>query len=186
MQSEAIERGAERLVESERARRERRETAQPVRAGGRIAAADGARGEGVVSVDVAIAAFVAVSVELEQAAAAEVALDASDDGLEHGADLAGLEVTELDPRERVAVFIVVSAVEEDDVQMGIEPHVARRSLHGDDGACLCGARHRARGIEALDGRDEDPRERAEERAVLREPAPLKWEGQHSLPQCHFG
>ncbi len=46
-------------------------------------------------------------------------------------DLAGLQMTEPDPRARVAVF-VIGAVEEDHVQVSIETHVARRSLHGDD------------------------------------------------------
>jgi hypothetical protein len=42
------------------------------------------------------------------------------------------DVGGLDPGERIA-FFVIGAVEEDAVGVRIEPHVARRSLHGDDG-----------------------------------------------------
>ena len=111
----------------------------------------------------------------------EGARHASDRPFEHLADLAGLQVTELLPRER-GVLLVVRAVEEDHVKVWIEPQVRGRSLHDGDRAGL-GAGRCASGVEGVHGLDEDARQGAEQRAVVREPAPpRKGKRQHPLAE----
>jgi hypothetical protein len=71
VEGKAVERSAEGLVEAERARRERWQAAEPLRAGRRLAAEHRARSEGGLAVVIAVAIAVAVT-ELEQASAPEV------------------------------------------------------------------------------------------------------------------
>ncbi|XXX77050.1 hypothetical protein WMF30_56315 [Sorangium sp. So ce134] len=73
--------------------------------------------------------------ELEEPVPPQVAHHAPDGALEHVTDLARLQVTELVPHEREAVF-VVSAVEKENVQVWIEPQVAGRALHDGHRAAL--------------------------------------------------
>ncbi|XXR56101.1 hypothetical protein WME83_40850 [Sorangium sp. So ce385] len=89
-------------------------------------------------------------------------------------DRASWKMTEFVPHELGAVF-VISPVEEDHVQMRIEPHVAGRALHGGHRAALDrAARASARGaffVEPLHALDEEAGQHAEQRPVLGEPAP---------------
>jgi hypothetical protein len=68
-----------------------------------------------------------VVLELEERVPAEVTYHPPDGVLEHLTDRASVQMTELVPYELCAVF-VISPVEEDNVQVRIEPHVAGRAL----------------------------------------------------------
>ncbi|XXT15381.1 hypothetical protein WME94_34540 [Sorangium sp. So ce429] len=105
-------------------------------------------------------------------------------------DLASWKMTELVPHELGAVF-VISPVEEDHVQMRIEPRVAGRALHDGHRAALDrAARASARGaffVEPLHALDEEAGQHAEQRPVLGEPAPpRKRKRQHPRTVRHLG
>ncbi|XXR74337.1 hypothetical protein WMF16_17720 [Sorangium sp. So ce388] len=105
-------------------------------------------------------------------------------------DRASWKMTEFVPHELGAVF-VISPVEEDHVQMRIEPHVAGRALHGGHRAALDrAARASARGaffVEPLHALDEEAGQHAEQRPVLGEPAPpRKRKRQHPRTVRHLG
>jgi hypothetical protein len=128
----------------------------------------------------------AVLVDPEPAAPAKVPQGALDGALEHGTDLARLHVPEPLPAE-LAALLIPGAIENDRVQVGIEPHVGRRPLHRSDSAGLraeVALPGRARGVERVHRLYEDAREPAEERAVLCEPSPPRErKGQHPLAQA---
>ncbi len=134
MQRKPVERGAQRLVVHERVRLERRQAPHPLRSGGWRLARDCRGGEvalGIAS-DVGIGAVLG---EPEQAASTKVPLDPPEGALEHGADLARLQVGESLPAE-LAALLVPGAVESDQVQVRIEPEIGRRPLHDRDRAGL--------------------------------------------------
>jgi hypothetical protein len=106
--------------------------------------------------------------------ATEVTRYAPDRRLEDLADLARLQMTELVPRDAVAVF-VIGAVEKHDVQVWIQAEIARGALYHRDCAGL-GRPERAAtlgalAVEPLYAAHEDARQRAEQRPILREPPP---------------
>jgi hypothetical protein len=114
------------------------------------------------------------------------ALDRPFEDLAH---LPGPEVTELVPHERGAV-LVVGAIEKDDMEVRVQSEVGRRALHDRDRTGL-GTLHTAGGgslgVERVHRLDEDPREGAEQLAVVGEPrAPREREGQHPLAQADRG
>ena len=114
VQREPVERDAQRLVVGERVRLERREAPHPLRPGGWRLARDRRGGE--VALGVASGVRIgAVLLDPQQAAAVKVPLDAPEGALEHGADLACLEVTEPLPAQ-LAALLVPGAVERDKVQ----------------------------------------------------------------------
>ena len=90
---------------------------------GRRLARDGGGGEVALGIarDVRIGA---VLVDPEQTAPAKVPLHAPDGALEHGADLARLQVPEPLPAQLVAL-LVPGAIESDQVQVGVEPEIRR-------------------------------------------------------------
>ncbi|XXS80880.1 hypothetical protein WMF42_42600 [Sorangium sp. So ce176] len=73
--------------------------------------------------------------DLEMPVPPQVTEHPPDGVLQDLTDLTRSQVTELVPHELGAVF-VISPVEEDHVQMRIEPHVAGRALHGGHRAAL--------------------------------------------------
>ncbi|AGP40480.1 hypothetical protein SCE1572_41850 [Sorangium cellulosum So0157-2] len=96
--------------------------------------------------------------DLEMLVPPEVTEHPPDGVLQDLTDLARSQVTEFVPHELGAVF-VISPVEEDRVQMRIEPHVAGRALHDGHRAALDrAARASARTalfVEPLHALDED-------------------------------
>ncbi|XXZ21509.1 hypothetical protein WME92_45570 [Sorangium sp. So ce307] len=76
-----------------------------------------------------------VVLDLDMPVPPEVTEHPPDGVLQDLTDLTRSQVTELVPHELGAVF-VISPVEEDHVQMRIEPHVAGRALHGGHRAAL--------------------------------------------------
>jgi hypothetical protein len=98
VQGEAVERGALRLVVDERARRRRRQAAEPLRAGGRLSSRDGGGAERsfglVVLLDLVL--------EREEPVPAEGSHHPPDGVREHLTDLARLQMTELVPYQLCA------------------------------------------------------------------------------------
>jgi hypothetical protein len=99
-------------------RLEGREATHPLRPHGWRLARDGGGGEVVLGIarDVRIDA---VLVDPEQTAPAKVPLDAPDGALEHGADLARLQVGEPLPAQ-LAALLVQGAIESDQVQVRVD------------------------------------------------------------------
>lgn len=88
-------------------------------------------------------------------------LDASDRVLKDLTDLARLQVSELSPHE-LTVALVISAFEEDDVEMRIEARVGRGPLHDCDRVGLHPAhstRRWALRVKREHSVDEDPGQR---------------------------
>src|SRR5262249_11749544 len=181
VETKPIPRRAERLVIGERLRLERRKPPHPLRPRGRRLARDGRGGEGAFAISFG-AAFVVLVEGPKKAAPATLTLDPPNPAFEHLPDPTRLQMPQPLPHE-LAFLLVVSTVERDHVQMGVQPEIGRRALCSAERPRLRTPLTRPTGIERLDGLDEDAREPAEPRAVLRQPAPPRErECQHPLPQ----
>jgi hypothetical protein len=93
VEGEAIERSAQRLVVRERARRRRREAAEPLRPSGRLSSGDGGGAERCLRLVV----FIDLVLDLEEPVPPEVTEHALDGVREHLTDRAGRKMTELVP-----------------------------------------------------------------------------------------
>ncbi len=123
VEREAVERSAERLVVSHGAGREWREAAEPLRSAGRRLTGDGRGLEpslGVVVARVVGVVGVVSGGERERLEALQVLGHAAEGLLEHRAHLAGLQVTEGSPRERLAFLLSIGAVEKDGVEVRVQ------------------------------------------------------------------
>jgi len=169
----------EGLVVRERLGLERPEAYHPLRSSRRRLTRNCRSGEARLRIGVDAVVFG----DPEQAASAKRLLDTPDREVEHVADFTGPEVPQ-PPKDEIPLLLVPGAVQENTVEVGIEPQVGRRSLQDRDAAGLAAQvalLARAACVEPLHRVLEDPGKGAEQRAILGEGEPPgKGEREHPL------